>query len=232
MTDTKGWIKLHRKTLENNACVKDADHLAIWCWILLKASYSSEEQWFGGELINISEGQFLTTLREISDSLKINPSKVNRVLHFLESEKQIEKRSSNKKTLITVVNWDNYQLKEKQFEKQEKPKVSEKTAKHRHGEYGHVLLTVKQFDKLVSDYGESKTQDAIKFLDEYIEMKGYKAKNHNLAMRKWVFDAVERDKKKNAGYSSRDFNKQESQLDYLLGSIMEDEENENDIKGN
>lgn len=232
MTDTKGWIKLHRKTLENNVCVKDADHLAIWCWILLKASYSSEEQWFGGELINISEGQFLTTLKEISDSLKINPSKVNRVLHFLESEKQIEKRSSNKKTLITVVNWDNYQLKEKQFEKQEKPKASEKTAKHRHGEYGHVLLTVKQFDKLVSDYGESKTQDAIKFLDEYIEMKGYKAKNHNLAMRKWVFDAVERDKKKNAGYSSRDFNKQESQLDYLLGSIMEDEENENDIKGN
>ena len=63
-------------------------------------------------------------------------------------------------------------------------------------------------------------------------MKGYKAKNHNLAMRKWVFDAVERDKKKNAGYSSRDFNKQEFQLDYLLGSIMEDEENENDIKGN
>lgn len=232
MNDTKGWIKLHRKTLENNACVKDADHLAIWCWILLKASYSSEEQWFGGELINISEGQFLTTLREISDSLKINPSKVNRVLHFLESEKQIEKRSSNKKTLITVVNWDNYQLKEKQFEKKEKPKASEKTAKQRHGEYGHVLLTVKQFDKLVSDYGESKTQDAIKFLDEYIEMKGYKAKNHNLAMRKWVFDAVERDKKKNAGYSSRDFNKQEFQLDYLLGSIMEDEENENDIKGN
>lgn len=232
MTDTKGWIKLHRKTLENNACVKDADHLAIWCWILLKASYYSEEQWFCGELINISEGQFLTTLREISDSLKINPSKVNRVLHFLESEKQIEKRSSNKKTLITVVNWDNYQLKEKQFEKKETPKASDKTAKHRHGEYGHVLLTVKQFDKLVSDYGESKTQDAIKFLDEYIEMKGYKAKNHNLAMRKWVFDAVERDKKKNAGYSSRDFNKQESQLDYLLVSIMEDEENENDIKGN
>lgn len=232
MNDTKGWIKMHRKTLENNACVKDADHLAIWCWILLKASYYSEEQWFGGELINISEGQFLTTLREISDSLKINPSKVNRVLNFLESEKQIEKRSSNKKTLITVVNWDNYQLKEKQFEKKEKPKASEKTEKHRHGEYGHVLLTVKQFDKLVSDYGESKTQDAIKFLDEYIEMKGYKAKNHNLAMRKWVFDAVERDKKKNTGYSSRDFNKQESQLDYLLGSIMEYEENENDIKGN
>lgn len=227
MTDTKGWIKLHRKTLENNACVKDADHLAIWCWILLKASYSSEEQWFGGKLINITEGQFLTTLREISDSLKINPSKVNRVLHFLESENQIEKRSSNKKTLITVVNWFNYQLKEKQFEKQEKQKVSEKTVKHRHGEYGHVFLTDKQFDKLVSDYGESKTRDAIKFLDEYIEMKGYKAKNHNLAMRKWVFDAVEREERKNAGYSSGNFNKQESQLDYLLDSIRKEENDDN-----
>lgn len=63
-------------------------------------------------------------------------------------------------------------------------------------------------------------------------MKGYKAKNHNLAMRKWVFDAVERERKKNAGYSSRDFNKQESQLDYLLGSIMVEEEDVNDVEGN
>ena len=34
----------------------------------------------------------------------------------------------------------------------------------------------------------------IEFLDEYIEMKGYKAKNHYLAIRRWVNDAVKEQK--------------------------------------
>ena len=65
-----------------------------------------------------------------------------------------------------------------------------KDTKHSHGEYNHVRLTDKERDQLFNDYGEAETLEAIKYLDEYIEMKGYKAKSHYLAMRKWVFDAV------------------------------------------
>ena len=71
----------------------------------------------------------------------------------------------------------------------------EKEIKHKYGEYNHVLLTDKQYNKLVEDYGESKTLEAIKYLDEYTQMKGYKCKDHNLAMRKWVFDAISKNKK-------------------------------------
>lgn len=77
-----------------------------------------------------------------------------------------------------------------------KPNIN-KDSKHKYGEYSHVLLTDKQLEKLNSEYGESMTQNLITFLDEYIEMKGYKAKNHYLAIKKWVVDAVkERDLKK------------------------------------
>lgn len=65
-----------------------------------------------------------------------------------------------------------------------------KPTKHKKGEYGHVLLTEDQEDKLFKEYGEIVTAKAITFLDEYIEMKGYKAKNHYLAIKKWVIDAV------------------------------------------
>lgn len=40
------------------------------------------------------------------------------------------------------------------------------------------------------------TQKAITFLDEHIEMKGYKAKSHYLAIRKWVVDAVKEKERK------------------------------------
>ena len=38
------------------------------------------------------------------------------------------------------------------------------------------------------------TLSCIQYLDEYIEMKGYKAKNHYLCIRKWVVDAVSKQK--------------------------------------
>lgn len=73
-------------------------------------------------------------------------------------------------------------------------------SKHKYGEYKHVLLTDTEAKKLVSDYGKKETEDAITYLDEYIEMKGYKAKSHYLCIRKWVFDALkERDQKKKRG---------------------------------
>ena len=67
---------------------------------------------------------------------------------------------------------------------------SVKDKKHIYGEYKHVRLTDKEHDLLVNDYGETNTHDAIKYLDEYIEMKGNKYKSHYLVMKKWVFDAV------------------------------------------
>lgn len=66
--------------------------------------------------------------------------------------------------------------------------------KHKYGEYKHVLLTDNDLEKLKQDY--SNYLDLIKYLDEYIEMKGYKAKNHYLAIKKWVVDAVKEKEKK------------------------------------
>lgn len=73
---------------------------------------------------------------------------------------------------------------------------SEKPVKHKYGEYQHVLLSDAEYTKLRTENGTEMAENAITFLDEYIEMKGYKAKNHYLAIRKWVIDAVkERDRK-------------------------------------
>ena len=79
-----------------------------------------------------------------------------------------------------------------------KPAPKKKAVKHKHGEYQHVLLKDDEVEKLIEEYGKDMTVKLIKFLDEYIEMKGYKAKSHYLAIKKWVVDAVkEREGKKN-----------------------------------
>lgn len=80
------------------------------------------------------------------------------------------------------------------------PAPAKKPVKNKHGEYGNVKLTDSEFEKLASDYGEELRDKAISFLDEYIEEKGYKSKSHNLAIRRWVIDAVkEKEQKESKG---------------------------------
>ena len=70
--------------------------------------------------------------------------------------------------------------------------IVSKDTKHIYGTYKHVRLTDTEYQKLCKDYGNIETGKAITYLDEYIEMKGYKAKSHYLCIKKWVFDAIKR----------------------------------------
>lgn len=76
-----------------------------------------------------------------------------------------------------------------------KPKTKKKAKaeepKKKYGEFGNVLLTETEYIRLGEDYGEEKRDAAIKYLDLYIPDKGYKSKSHNMAMRRWVFNAIE-----------------------------------------
>lgn len=68
--------------------------------------------------------------------------------------------------------------------------ASVKASKHKYGEYQNVLLKDEELQKLKEKYQNYK--ELIRYLDEYIEMKGYKAKSHYLCIKKWVVDAVKK----------------------------------------
>lgn len=69
--------------------------------------------------------------------------------------------------------------------------AKEKDAKHKHGEYQHVLLSSSELEKLKTSFPLDWEQ-RIKTMDEGIELKGYKYKSHYLAILKWA----ERDRAK------------------------------------
>ena len=71
--------------------------------------------------------------------------------------------------------------------------ASAKANKHKYGEYKNVLLKDKELQSLKDTY--TNWEELIRYLDEYIEMKGYKAKSHYLCIKKWVVDAVKRNTK-------------------------------------
>ena len=115
---------------------------------------------------------------------------------------QIECKSNCKVNNKTNVN----SLEEDIEEEIEIDKENKKESKHTHGEYSHVKLKDSELNKLYEELGQEMTNSCIRFLDEYIEMKGYKAKSHYLCIKKWVVDAVKERSKKEKPQPQNKFN--------------------------
>lgn len=118
LLNAEGWIKLHRKLLDNPVTMKDADHLAVWIYLLLNASHNEHPALFRGEKIILKPGQLITGRKSIALALHIDESKVERILKSLKSEQQIEQQTSSKNRLISITNWEFYQQSEQQSEQQ------------------------------------------------------------------------------------------------------------------
>lgn len=113
-----GWIKSYRSIMDNPIVCKDAEHFAVWGYLLHNAAYSLTTGLFNGKKIILQPGQLITGRIEIGRKFKINESKVQRILCSFESEQQIERQPGNRSTLITVRNWSEYQSGEQHNERQ------------------------------------------------------------------------------------------------------------------
>jgi len=106
---TPGYIYLQRKLLDNPVVMKDAEHLAVWIYLLLKANHSPKDALFGKERITIQRGQLITGRKKISSDLGVNQSKVRRILKLFKSDQQIDQRTSPVNSLITILNYGDHQ---------------------------------------------------------------------------------------------------------------------------
>lgn len=113
-----GWIKIHRKMLDNPIIMKDSEHLAIWIYLLLNATHVEYPAIFKAEKIMLQPGQLITGRKSIAKELAINESKIRRVLDEYEIDQQISRQRSNKNSLITILNWDKYQCCNQQNDRQ------------------------------------------------------------------------------------------------------------------
>lgn len=171
MNDDKGWIKNHRKSLDNPIVCKDADHFAVWNYLLLMATHSEYDTLFGKERITLKPGQLIVGRKMISKKFNISESKVQRILKTFESEQQIEQHM-NKHTgrLITIVNWNQYQASE--HHNKHHLNIIQTSSKH------HV--NTKQEDKELKNDNNDNKIDAKKFIKIWNENFKEKINQSNL----------------------------------------------------
>lgn len=114
MPDVLGWIKLHRKLIYNELITKPF-HLQLFIYLLLIVNHKPGKKY--GKDIN--RGQTLTGRKELARALKQKEMSIYRRLKWLENRTMIEQQSDNKATILTIVNYDGYQVKESSIEQQQ-----------------------------------------------------------------------------------------------------------------
>jgi len=115
MNNNNGWIKLHRRLLDNPR-IKDPDWLAVWIHVLLKATHQPFKANFDGKIVELKPGQFITGRHAIAAETGVSSAKVWRILETMKTEQQIEQQPGVKGSIFTVKNWNTYQNCEQQSE--------------------------------------------------------------------------------------------------------------------
>lgn len=104
MTELNGYVKLHRKLVQwgwyKDYVVKD-----VFLHLLIRASFR-ETKWMGRV---ISPGQLVTTYKALASELGFTVQTVRTAISKLESTGELTRESTNKFTVITLVNWGKYQ---------------------------------------------------------------------------------------------------------------------------
>lgn len=233
----EGWIKIHRKVLDNPIVCKDSETFSIWMYLLLNATHQDTSALFKGERITLKKGQLITGILSISKKLDINKNKVQRTLKMFESDKQIEQQTSNQNRLISILNWDEYQENDKQNDKRvgnewetdDKRVITNKNVKNDKNVKNErnsnkpteqkihfaefVSMTNAEYEKLVSTHGKEFADQCITVLDNYKGSNGKTYKSDYRAILNWVVDKVKEQQAKNKKETGFDLRKWATQND-------------------
>lgn len=100
----QGFIKLHRSIL-NWEWWKDGNTRSVFLWLLLNAQW--EDSRYKG--VEVPKGSLVAGRKMIAEELGISERNVRTSLNHLKSTNEIAIKTTNKFSVITIVNWEKYQ---------------------------------------------------------------------------------------------------------------------------
>lgn len=106
-----GWIKLHRRIEKHWLWPHDEPYSRSEAWedLLMAANHKENSILFRDELIHIKRGEFVTSIRKLSDKWTWSRKRVSRFLKRLEKEEMVTQKRSQRYTRINITNYSRYQ---------------------------------------------------------------------------------------------------------------------------
>lgn len=208
-----GWIKLHKKLLEN-PIFKKAEPLQLFMYCLLRANHDETKIIWNGKEEILEKGSFITGRKVLALATGQTESAVWKRLDSLRKMGMTTQKSNNKFTIVKVLNYCTYQGNENKKEQQSNNKVTtkeqqsntdknlrtkelknkEKDLKYTYAEL--VRLTSAEYNRLVDEHGEVFVKRCIEVLDCYKGANNKKYADDNRAIKNWVVKRVQEEQAK------------------------------------
>ena len=108
-----GWIKIHRKFREWE-WYRDSKMVHLFIHLITTANHKPGK-WKG---IEVNRGQLITGRKKLSEETGISERSIRTCFDRLTKTGETTSRTTNKYTLITICNYENYQLDKLQSDQQ------------------------------------------------------------------------------------------------------------------
>jgi hypothetical protein len=103
-----GYVKLWRKLLDS-PIFTNHNLLVFWIWCLLKATHKEVDIMVGYQSVTLQPGQFVFGLKASSKETRLSIQKIRTCLLILKNLQNITIKTTNRYSLISIVNWLDYQ---------------------------------------------------------------------------------------------------------------------------
>ena len=120
---TSGWIQLHRQAM-HNGWLQNHRLWAFWCYCLMKASHREHKMKVGFQEIVLKPGQFIFGRRQAAEDLNMTEWQIRACLDFLKKAGNLTIKTTNRFSIITIVNWGIYQS----YESENRQQIHQQTA--------------------------------------------------------------------------------------------------------
>lgn len=106
-----GWVKLYRSSIRNG-WLSNRKLWVFWTYCLMKAMHKKTRVFVGFERVELMPGQFVFGLKKASIQTGLSVQNIRTCLRHLKTLQNLTVKSTNRYSIITIVNWERYQATE------------------------------------------------------------------------------------------------------------------------
>lgn len=163
-----GYVPLYRK-IKDWEWYTEANTMRLFIHCLVTANHK-DNKWRG---VTVKKGSFITSVANLANDLNLSSQKIRTALNNLKSTNEITIQSTNKYTIINVVNWSLYAIGDVQDNKQDNNQLTINQQSN------NKQITTNNNDKNLENDNNEKKEDIVPYR-EIVDYFNEKFKDANV----------------------------------------------------
>jgi len=196
----RGYVHFWRKSLDSG-WLRNHQLWVFWSYCLLKATHREYDAIVGLQRVHLNPGQFIFGRRQAAIETGLSERQIRTLLDFLRKAGNLTIQTTNRFSIISIINWDIYQGRETQNDQQNDQLPTSKrphtiTKEHKHNKRGATLapegfLISDKMREYAKDKGYAGNLEALteKFMN-FHQSKGNRFVSWEAAWRNWLLNEL------------------------------------------